>query len=186
MASEAYAQVYSSFPWHPKLYEIPEVDRLAAAGYFTALLVFCQLHRTDGYITMPQLVAVFPCSEQQREHMVRALVDAGLVELHGGVHIHDYLDWNRSRAQIEAGREGMSNGGKHSPKRPHKRASEATLPSSPEQSKSGVEPSTSGDEPSVVEESGEACDWCRGSGSDADGGTCPSCDGSGLKSAVPA
>ena len=122
---EAYAAIFASLPWHPKVDNIPEADRLSAVGFYAALLVFCQLHRTDGFVTVTQLQAVFPCGTEQRKRMTEALLTAGLLErVDGGLEVHDYLEWNRSRAEIETARQRMSEGGKHSPKHPSKVASQ--------------------------------------------------------------
>jgi len=113
VAGEAYAAISASFPWHRKVVALPEADRIAAFGFYVAACVYCQAYRTDGYLSYPQLVAIFPFPEEQRNRLGSLLIDASLFDrAEGGVQIHHYLDHNRSRAEIDAGTKAMSDGGR--------------------------------------------------------------------------
>jgi len=143
-SGEVYAAIYGSAPWHRKFRNIPEQKRLAAFGFYTATLVLCQKERNDGVMPQEQLVGVFPCSEQQREHLKRILIDAGLFEDRGDeIAVHDYLAWNSSKAEIESGRRRMSEGGRKSGQtrrnKSPKVGSEGTFGSSTEQSRDSSE-----------------------------------------------
>ncbi len=157
---EAYAAIYISAPWHPKVLALPEEDRAAAFGYWCASLVLCQAYRNDGEIPRAQLPAVFACPESERDRLVRLLVDVGLYEDAGHVlRVHDYLDHNRSRDEIESAhermRKGGRKGGKASPKKGTSPPLKPTLEGSPEQSRDSSE-ETSRDEQSRE----EACAQC--------------------------
>jgi hypothetical protein len=111
--SIAYANIYASLPWHRKILGIPECDRLPAFGLYCAVCAYCQLNRTDGLLAYEQLVAVFPCPETDRKRYTSALIAARLFdEIPDGVAVHDYLDWNLSKDQIEKAHKGMSAGGR--------------------------------------------------------------------------
>jgi hypothetical protein len=178
--SEAYAAVYVSLPWHEKVYAIPEEIRLAAFGFYCATLAHCQCYRTDGRVTTPQLVAVFPCSETDRKQLVDALLAVHLFDpAPGGIQVHDYLDHNLSKAEIEDARGKMREGGrKGGISTQQKRASQG--------SKGGLEGCTekSRAEMSSEEESGvETCSWCHASGGTTaylpEGEQCPQCGARG-------
>jgi len=91
---------------------IPESDRAAAFGFYTALLVYAQTYRTDGQVRRAELGRVFPCSAEERERLVSYLQTVDLLDhTSDGVYIHDFLDHNRSRAEIEEQAERMRQGG---------------------------------------------------------------------------
>lgn len=84
---------------HPKM-----VQANLASGGELAETLWCRAldhaneHKTEGHIAfgVPELLT--PTKTKAR---VRALVGAGLwVEADGGWAIHDYLEWNRSNAQM--------------------------------------------------------------------------------------
>ena len=170
MSRLAYAAIQGTAPWHRKFLAIPEQKRLAAFGFWAATIAYCELHRNDGQLHDAHLVAIFPCNEAQRECIVGLLVDVGLFDrTDEGVDVHDYLEHNRSAAQIEAARQAMSEGGKNKPPKPKgkppKVPSEGTLPSSPER-----ESQSSEEREELEPEKSELCGWCKGLGTDdADG-----------------
>lgn len=172
-SGEVYAALYGSAPWHRKFRKIPEQKRLAAFGFYTATLVLCQKERNDGVMPQEQLVGVFPCPEQQREHVKGLLIDAGLFEQRGDeIAVHDYLAWNRSKAEIESGRGRMSEGGRKSGQtrrnKSPKVGSEGTFAGSTEQSRESSEESSSG-------ESSRAKDLCPKCGQELTLGECWAC-----------
>jgi hypothetical protein len=83
------------------LYDHPKVLAAGneATGLFCRALSYCGKQLTDGFV--PASVASF----LGREKAVEALVDAGLWErVDGGFNVHDYLDYNRPRADVLADR----------------------------------------------------------------------------------
>jgi hypothetical protein len=99
---EAYANIYASFPWHRKVRAIPDNERLAAVGFFTAAVVYCQAMRTDGFLAYGQLAALVACTEVERKRYTAALIVVGLFdEVEDGIEVHDYLDHNKSKDEIE-------------------------------------------------------------------------------------
>jgi hypothetical protein len=175
MSRLAYAAIQGTAPWHRKFLAIPEQKRLAAFGFWAATIAYCELHRNDGQLHDAHLVAIFPCNEAQRECIVGLLVDVGLFDrTDEGVDVHDYLEHNRSAAQIEAARQAMSEGGKNKPprkppKKPPKVPSEPTLPSPPER-----ESQSSEEREELEPEKSELCGWCKGKGTEQEDG-CPTC-----------
>jgi len=110
---EAYAAVYISLPWSRKVLAIPESDRLAALGFYTATLALCQSYRNDGHVPTEQLAAVIACSDTDRKRLTNALIAVHLFDaVDDGIQVHDFLDHNSSRAEIEAARSAMSEGGR--------------------------------------------------------------------------
>jgi hypothetical protein len=110
---DIYAAVSVTLPWHRKVLGIPEADRLAAFGLFVATLALCQSYRNDGHVPSEQMAAVFPCPEPDRKRLTAALLTVHLFdEEPGGVVVHDYLDFNKSKDEIERAHEAMSEGGR--------------------------------------------------------------------------
>jgi hypothetical protein len=83
--------------------EHPKVDGLTDAAFrlHVAGICYCNRHRTDGKLaaaTVPRLVPRF------RRAALAELVSRGIwYDLNGAgeYEIHDYLQWNDSRAEIE-------------------------------------------------------------------------------------
>jgi hypothetical protein len=93
-----WGKVHGSITWHAKALAAGD----AALGVWVRLLGHCAQHLTDGFIAAPVAVAVGSSSPGA----IDALVRAGLLEaVDGGYQLHDYLDHNSSRADIEASRE---------------------------------------------------------------------------------
>lgn len=96
------------FPHHPK------VVALSDAGFRldVAAMCYAREHLTDGHIP-----AAWVPSRLSRS--VPSLVTAGLwVPADGdGWMIHDYLDWQTSRAEAEDARKRMSEGGRRGAQR---------------------------------------------------------------------
>ena len=93
-----YAQLDDLFPDHPKVVGLSDAAfRVHVHGIF-----YCNRARSDGYVPPRFPYGWHPKAKQA----IRELLAAGLWEqANSGYLIHDYLDWNRSRAQIEAFRE---------------------------------------------------------------------------------
>lgn len=103
-----WANVDENFPEHPKVDGLSDLAfRLHVSG-----ICYCARHLTDGLIPadkVPRLVPRF------RKAALQELVDKGIWYWHESIEtyeVHDYLDWNRSRAQVEAERERKSKAGK--------------------------------------------------------------------------
>ena len=100
---EAYAAVYISAPWHRKVLAIPESDRVAAFGFYAATLALCQSYRNDGHLPAEQLAAVIACPDSERKRLTDALTAVHLFDkTPAGIQVHDFLDHNSSREEIEA------------------------------------------------------------------------------------
>lgn len=111
--TEIYGAVRISLPWHRKVLALPDDVRLAAVGFYCATLALCQALRNDGYLPTGQLAGVIECSKGERDRVVAALIGVRLFDAaDGGVQVHDWLQHNRSKAEIEAGRTAMSEGGR--------------------------------------------------------------------------
>lgn len=67
---------------------------------------YCGQRLTDGFIPTEMLGEVRgPLDQKQREAAVKALCDIGLLEkVDGGLQMHDYLQWSRSKSQVLADR----------------------------------------------------------------------------------
>lgn len=92
-----YANIDDNFADHPKVVGISDAAfRLHVAG-----ILYCRRHQTDGLIEadeVPRLVRRF------KKSAVPELVEANLwhERFDGKVYeIHDFLDWNESRNQVE-------------------------------------------------------------------------------------
>lgn len=97
---EPFAKIATSLPWHDKLSDIEEADRLAAFGLYAASVCFCQLNRTDGLVRRYDYGRVFPAPDIER--IVGLLVSVGLFDNHErGFVVHDYLAHNKSKHDIE-------------------------------------------------------------------------------------
>lgn len=82
---------------HPKLDDVSD----AAFRLHVTATCFASRYLTDGYIklsTLPKL-----CRHEDPEAIANELVAAGLFDLApGGYQVHDYLDYNPSKAEVEA------------------------------------------------------------------------------------
>lgn len=111
--------VDDSFHAHPKAIAAGN----AAVGLWTRCGSWVGSHLTDGHV--PSEVAAMYGTKTE----ARRLVESGLWERdtqRGGYVMHDYLDWNKSRAEVEAQREVRARAGRAGGKRSGKvRASKA-------------------------------------------------------------
>lgn len=92
------------FPEHPKLKRVPRHVRLAAIGLFVSCGCHANRRLTDGFIETA-VVSDWPEGEILAAHLVRAGMWA---KSEGGWQIHDHLDYNPSRADIEERRRELS------------------------------------------------------------------------------
>ena len=102
MARETFASINASLMWHAKIEAIPEADRLGVIGWYTAVMAYCELNRTDGYIAYPRLAAVGPFSEKDRKKYTALAIGVRLFdEVDGGIEVHNYLVHCKSKDKIE-------------------------------------------------------------------------------------
>lgn len=94
----SWVRIDDKLPGHPKVGSLGR-HRLAAMGVHLDALCYCSAYLTDGVIPGHQ-VRAYP------RPLVEALVTAGLWHRlgDGQVQIHDYLEYNPSRAVVEAKR----------------------------------------------------------------------------------
>lgn len=84
---------------HPKLYRLPASMRLHCLGAWALSICYASFHLTDGEVPTEWLRA----KGAQPRH-IAALVDAGFFDApdgEGTVWVHDFLDYNPSREQVE-------------------------------------------------------------------------------------
>jgi hypothetical protein len=104
----AYATLDDNLADHPKVFSLSDAAfRLHVSG-----IIYCARQRTDGNVPGEKVKALVP---RFRPSALQELVARGMWMpiLDGAAYnIHDYLDWNLSRAQIEARRESRSKSGR--------------------------------------------------------------------------
>jgi hypothetical protein len=77
----------------------------AAIGLWAMGLSYCGRELTDGFIPTEQVTRLIKCSPRVGRVLSRSLVEVRLWEpVEGGYMVHDWLDWNPSRAAVEAAR----------------------------------------------------------------------------------
>jgi len=85
----------------------PKVDPLSDGAFrlHVAGMLYAAKHKTDGFIPahrVPRLTRTY------RPRFLAELMEARTwLPADGGHQIHDFLDWNRSREQIDADRERL-------------------------------------------------------------------------------
>ncbi len=179
---EAYAAVYISAPWHRKVLAIPESDRVAAFGFYAATLALCQSYRNDGHLPAEQLAAVIACPDSERKRLTDALTAVHLFDkTPAGIQVHDFLDHNSSREEIEAAHSAMREGGRRGGVRSGQAragspTSKATFEGSTERSSAEIAVKRSAEASRAEARSAEAskapdpeCPICKGSGKEGDG-----------------
>jgi hypothetical protein len=93
----SWTKIDDGFYDHPKVLEAGN----EAIGLFCRVLSYCGKQLTDGFT--PERVAAF----LGKRRAIDKLVEVGLWEcVEGGYQVHDYLDYNRSREDVEADRAG--------------------------------------------------------------------------------
>jgi hypothetical protein len=105
-----WAKLDDHFHAHPKIADLEPAIMLEAVGLHALAISWSADNLTDGRIPRG-----LPCKLAGRnvDDLVDALGEVGLWERkRRGLEIHDFLDYNPSRAQIEAGRAAMSAGGR--------------------------------------------------------------------------
>jgi hypothetical protein len=86
-----FIRVHEGMPDHPKVESLS--DR--AFRFLVETWCWCARHRNDG------LIKTSAWAKRGTPRLRRELIEAGLVEQHeNGVEVHDFLDWQRSAAEI--------------------------------------------------------------------------------------
>ena len=105
-----WARLDDQFHDHPKLAEFDPDLMLPAVGLHMLAISWCADRLTDGFI---------PAMQPRRlaggvvDNLTAELVRVGLWDKHPkGFEIHDYLDYNPSKAQVEATQEAQKTGGR--------------------------------------------------------------------------
>ena len=92
---------------HPKFVRAERLAGSTAIHLWFGLIGYCKQHRTDGWVPLDMLNRVNGPCQRWRQRALAALLEVVLVERDGErLHIHDFLDWNPSRQQIEHPRKG--------------------------------------------------------------------------------
>lgn len=98
----SYLQLDDGILDHPKF--VRALRRSAGAVHlWLGLMIYCKKHLTDGLVPLDMLPLVHGPAPRWRQAALDALLEERLVERSkdGGLLVHDYLDWNLSKAEIE-------------------------------------------------------------------------------------
>lgn len=94
-------RVAVNMPRHPKVMGLGDA---AFRAWMTAM-AYCAEQRTDGVISKAAMSSIVPGGQRGRR-VLSELLDGGLLEsLNGHYEVHDYLDWQESKEEIEAAQE---------------------------------------------------------------------------------
>ena len=85
--------------------EHPKVDNLSDGAFrlHVSGLCYCAMNLTDGFIEKRRVTRLMP--EYKRAFLCELIEASMWIEKPGGYEVHDYLDWNKSRAWWEEKRE---------------------------------------------------------------------------------
>lgn len=91
-----------STPWHPRIQAMNDAE----FRVWFASVCYASRFRTDGHVPDSALPLVAP-----RQKTRERLIELGAWEPNGaGIYVHDYLEHQRSKAQIEASIEAAKKG----------------------------------------------------------------------------
>lgn len=90
-------------PEHPKVWALSD----AAYRLHSAAIYYCNRHTTDGKVPASKVRALVP---RFRQSSLDELTDRAMwiPNSSGDYVLHDYLDWNKSKAEIEHHRDKLS------------------------------------------------------------------------------
>jgi hypothetical protein len=92
---------------HPKFVRVERLSGTTGFYLWVGLMSYCKQRRTDGWVPIDMLGEVNGPRGRWRQRALDALLEVGLVERDGDrLHVHDYLDWNASRYEIEHAKKG--------------------------------------------------------------------------------
>jgi len=88
---------------HAKFIRAVRVASSAAVHLWLGLMCYCKQQLTDGLVPIDVVSDVHGPAARWRARALQSLIDAGLVERvdENTIRVHDYLDWNDSRAEVE-------------------------------------------------------------------------------------
>lgn len=99
-----WARIDDSFYTHRKIRRAWHRSQ-ASIGLHAFAIAYAADHTTDGHVP-PEFVMDQLPDDEQRKAAIEALIEAGLWRQNGdGYYIHDFLDYNPSRADLTARRE---------------------------------------------------------------------------------
>lgn len=102
----AWANLDDQFPKHPKVVGLTDgAFRLHVSG-----ICYCAQYLTDGVVDADTVPLLMP--RYRKQHLDELLTKGRWIRHGDDYEIHDYLDWNRSREQVEAERERKRTAGK--------------------------------------------------------------------------
>jgi hypothetical protein len=102
-----WGRYHAGFTQHEKVQAIPKAQRPGAIALYWAMMGYSLRLLTDGFVPRDVLLGLaLECGIRYSRVTVRTLVEAGLVDpVDGGFAVHDYLDWQESRAEVKTRRE---------------------------------------------------------------------------------
>jgi hypothetical protein len=110
VAGDTWAKLDTGLAQHPKVVRAAALEPRAPMLYVCGIL-WAQRHLTDGHVPAAMLYGLLPAPLLMGgplEPAADALEAAGLWERNGdGWQVHDYLEWQRSRDEVEAMREHL-------------------------------------------------------------------------------
>lgn len=112
-----WSKLDDGFWMHPAVLAVGNVG----AGVFTRLLSYCGAYLTDGAVPSHVVATIVaPEGPDAGEEILDRLARYRLIDRFesGGVQIVNYLEYNRSRAQVEADREVRRSNGLKGGRRP--------------------------------------------------------------------
>lgn len=112
----AWAKFDDQYPHHPKMIE---GGRLEAIGLDVAGICYCNRHLTDGFVSDKALSLLFPPARNVKK-LAQLLVDVGRWhrdDERKGYTIHDFLEYNPSRDEVEETRQKKAEAGRRGGKR---------------------------------------------------------------------
>lgn len=99
----AWVYLDDNFPEHPKVWGLSD----AAYRLHQSAIHYCNRHLTDGKIPASKVRTLVPKFKQSA---LNELTDRAMwIPTHTGDYVlHDYLDWNKSKAETESHRDRLT------------------------------------------------------------------------------
>jgi len=92
---------------HPKFIRAVKLGGSDTVHMWLGIRAYCGQNLTDGFVPSDMLDEVRgPAGSKKRDAALKVLRDVGLLEpADGGIQMHDFLQWSRSKSQVLADRE---------------------------------------------------------------------------------
>jgi hypothetical protein len=88
---------------HPKFVRAQRLSGSTAFHLWVGLTAYCKQQQSDGRVPSDMIETVDGPDKRWRSRALKALLEVRLVEYEGDdLWVHDFLDWNASRQEIEA------------------------------------------------------------------------------------